>query len=171
MQDRDDFANSVRLTLLAHAGAISAKKSQSAVWRFCHRHRRLQSRNAVSQDLGESRPLVPTILIRGIGSPHQQLQRTVSTDEALRVFSLLAILTGAEFSYRTNLAPRLGSEPPAFRLTSRSEMIALLALVCQWDLPFCMPRAMKLIVAQSSSGCRHRKNYCGFATAGLRLIP
>jgi hypothetical protein len=34
MQDRDDRANPVKLVLVAHAGAISAKKSQGAVWGF-----------------------------------------------------------------------------------------------------------------------------------------
>ena len=43
-----------------------------------------------------------------------------------------------------NLAPRLDFEPPTFWLTSRSEIIALLALARQSDLPFRAVRVMNV---------------------------
>ena len=54
-----------------------------------------------------------------------------------------------ENSKRINLAPRLGFEPRTLWLTTRSEMIALLALSCASDLPFHAPRAMNVFTTGS----------------------
>jgi hypothetical protein len=49
---------------------------------------------------------------------------------------------GGENSKRKSLARRLGFEPITFWLTSRSEMVTLLVLACQSNLPFRTRRVM-----------------------------